>query len=117
MQTHLAGSTAIVKNLPGAGHIIGLNEVFHSKPNGLTLGVFDRGVTLAQVAGEKGIKFDLAQMSWLGSFSSDPRVLVIAARRPIDYIGGEKAQDLIQDALTQPPKLVKLLRKAYGLNE
>ena len=32
MQKHLPGSTIIVKNVPGAGHIIGTNQVYVSKP-------------------------------------------------------------------------------------
>ena len=32
MQKYLPGSKIIVKNRPGAGHIIGCSEIFHSKP-------------------------------------------------------------------------------------
>ena len=76
MQKHLPGSTIIVKNVPGAGHIIGCNEVYHAKPDGLTFGTFNRALPLAQVAGLKGIKFDLAKMTWLGSASSEIYSLV-----------------------------------------
>ena len=58
MQKYLPGSTIIVKNIPGAGHIIGCNAIYHAKPNGLTFGTFNRALALAQVAGLKGIKFD-----------------------------------------------------------
>jgi tripartite-type tricarboxylate transporter receptor subunit TctC len=71
MQKYLPGSTIIVKNMPGAGHIIGCNALYHSKPDGLTFGVFNRALALAQVAGLKGIKFDQGKMSWLGSPCSE----------------------------------------------
>jgi len=51
MEKYLPGSTVIVKNVPGAGHIIGTNEMHHSKPNGLTFATFNRGLFLMQAAG------------------------------------------------------------------
>jgi tripartite-type tricarboxylate transporter receptor subunit TctC len=77
MQKHLPGSTIIVKNAPGAGHIIGTNEIFSAKPDGLTFGTFNRALTLSQIAGLKGIKFDLSKMSWLGSAASSVYSLVM----------------------------------------
>jgi len=71
MQKHLPGSTFIIKNIPGAGHIIGTNAIYRSKPDGLTFGTFNRATGITQVAGLKGVKFDLTKMSWLGSPSSE----------------------------------------------
>jgi tripartite-type tricarboxylate transporter receptor subunit TctC len=71
MQKYLPGSTFIVKNMPGAGHVIGSNAVYKSKPNGLTLGTFNRAVGITQVAGIKGVRFDFPKFSWLGSPSSE----------------------------------------------
>ena len=76
MERALPGSTIIVKNVPGAGHIIGASQIYNSKANGLTIGTFNTGLIYQQVIGRKGIKFDLAKMSWIGKASSDPRVLM-----------------------------------------
>lgn len=83
LQKHLPGSTVIVKNMPGAGHIIGANAIYASKPDGLTIGIFNTGLILNQAIGTEGIKFDLAKMSWVGKAASDPRVIVIGAQSPI----------------------------------
>ncbi len=83
MQRHLPGSTFIVRNMPGAGHLIGANALYASKPDGLTIGTFNTGLIYTQLAGHKGIKFDLKDMSWIGKASTDPRVLVVAAQSPI----------------------------------
>ncbi|NIS61363.1 MAG: hypothetical protein GTO13_11905, partial [Proteobacteria bacterium] len=40
MKKYLPGSTIIVKNIPGAGHIVGVNQLYASKPDGLTFGIF-----------------------------------------------------------------------------
>lgn len=77
MQKHLPGSTVIVKNIPGAGHIIGTNAIYHSKPNGLTFGTFNRATGITQVGGLKGVKFDVTKMSWLGSPSSEVFGLIV----------------------------------------
>ena len=71
MEKYLPGSTIIVKNVPGAGHVIGTNETYMAKPNGLTIGTFNRAVGLTQLVGMKGVKFDFTNFSWLGSPNSE----------------------------------------------
>jgi tripartite-type tricarboxylate transporter receptor subunit TctC len=83
MQRHLPGSTFIVRNVPGAGHIIGVNLIFSANPDGLTIGIINQGLIYSQLAGTKGIKFDLAKLSWIGKAAADPRVFVISTKSPI----------------------------------
>ena len=83
MQKYLPGSTIIVKNVPGAGHVIGANFIYAAKPDGLTFGTFNRALGLTQVAGLKGVKFDLAKMSWLGSASIEPMTFVVGTNSGI----------------------------------
>ena len=78
MQKNLPGSTFVVKNKPGGGHIIGANLIYNSKANGLTIGIFNTGLIYSQVIGKKGIRFDLAKMSWIGKAAADPRVVMAA---------------------------------------
>ncbi|MCH7542188.1 MAG: hypothetical protein IIB65_00945 [Proteobacteria bacterium] len=83
MERALPGSTIIVKNVPGAGHMIGASQIYNSKANGLTIGTFNTGLIYQQVIGRKGIKFDLAKMSWIGKASSDPRVLMASIKSEV----------------------------------
>src|SRR6476619_5668814 len=83
MQRNLPGSTFVVKNMPGAGHIIGTNAIYASKADGLTIGTFNTGLIYNQIINANGVKFDLSKMSWIGKAASDPRVIVIAAQSPI----------------------------------
>src|SRR3972149_3668779 len=74
LRKYLPKSVVIVKNVPGAGHIIGANEVYLSKPNGLTIGMGNyKGLIFTQIAGLPGIKFDLAKYGWLANVSSEPQ--------------------------------------------
>lgn len=83
MQRYLPGSTFVVRNLPGAGHLVGTNTIYASRADGLTLGTFNTGLIYNQLVGLPGVKFDLTKMSWIGKATSEPRVLVIAERSPI----------------------------------
>jgi tripartite-type tricarboxylate transporter receptor subunit TctC len=83
MQKYLPGSTFVVKNVPGAGHLIGANTIYASKPDGLTIGTFTTGLLYNQLVRLDGVQFDLEKMSWIGKASSDPRVLTIGAQVPI----------------------------------
>jgi tripartite-type tricarboxylate transporter receptor subunit TctC len=83
MQKHLPGSTFVLRNVPGAGHLVGANTIYASKPDGLTIGIFNTGLIYNQVLGAQGVKFDLGKMSWVGKAASDPRVITIASQSPI----------------------------------
>jgi len=92
MQKHLPGSTFVVKNVPGAGHLIGTNTIYASKPDGLTIGTFNTGLIYNQLIATDGVKFDLTKMSWIGKAASEPRVFVIAAQSPIKTFADLRAQ-------------------------
>lgn len=83
MGRYLPGSTFVVKNMPGAGNIIGANAIYASKADGTTIGTFNTGLIYNQLVGLKGIRFDLNKMSWIGKAGSEPRVFVISAHSPI----------------------------------
>lgn len=83
MQKYLPGSTFVVKNMPGAGHLIGANAIYASKPDGLTIGTFNTGLIYSQMIGREGVKLDLTKMSWIGKAASEPRSFVISAQSPI----------------------------------
>ena len=83
MQRNLPGSTFIVRNMPGAGHLIGANALYASKPDGLTIGSFSTGLIYNQISKNSKANFDLAKMSWIGKAASEPRVVLIAAQSPV----------------------------------
>src|SRR4051794_18193523 len=83
MQKYLPGSTFIVKNVPGAGHLVGANTLYTSKADGLTIGTFNTGLIYNQLIKAEGVKFDLTKMSWIGKAASEPRVFVVGSQSPI----------------------------------
>jgi tripartite-type tricarboxylate transporter receptor subunit TctC len=83
MQKYLPGSTFVVKNVPGGGHLIGANAIYAARPDGLTIGTFNIGLMYSQLTAQPNIKFDLLQFSWIGKAASDPRVIVVASQSKV----------------------------------
>jgi putative tricarboxylic transport membrane protein len=86
------GAKVLVKNQTGAGGILANNSVYAAKPDGLTLALINAGGSAAgQIAGQKGVRYDLAKFSWLGQVAG--KISVIAVRDSVHDIA--TAKDLI----------------------
>jgi tripartite-type tricarboxylate transporter receptor subunit TctC len=80
MEKHLPGSRFLVKNIPGAGHIIGANTIYASRADGLTVGMFNTGLIYNQLMNLPGVQFDLNKFSWIGKASDEVRVMVVSTK-------------------------------------
>jgi tripartite-type tricarboxylate transporter receptor subunit TctC len=75
--------TVLVQNMPGADSMIAANYVYKiAKPDGLTIGAFNRGLVFAQLLKGEGMKFDLTKFAWIGSAAIESTVLVLRADLP-----------------------------------
>lgn len=74
------GATFVVRNMPGAGGLIGCSYLYATKPNGLTIGTFSVALIYYQLTETHGGRYDLSKMSWIGKASSDSRVVVLSAK-------------------------------------
>lgn len=75
--------TVIVQNMPGANSIIAANHVYvNAKPDGLTIGAFNRNLVLGQLVKVEGVRYDMSRFAWIGSPSSETTVLAIRADLP-----------------------------------
>lgn len=78
MEKYLPGTRFIIRYIPGAGHIVGANTIYVARPDGLTLGTFVTGLIYTQLMEQDGIRFDLREMSWIGSMSEEGRSLTVS---------------------------------------
>ena len=77
MSPHLDNVAIVVRNVPGAGHQVGLGQIYNAPPDGLTIGTFTMGMVYLQIAGRTAGRFDLGRLSWIGKAASEPRLLLI----------------------------------------
>lgn len=80
-----SGAKVNVKNVTGAGSIIGQNELWHSKADGLTI-CFTAVVTglLADLVEAEGIQFDPTKFTYLGRAVVKPRILTVGGKSEIN---------------------------------
>ena len=81
---HIPGKpNVIVQNMPGANSIIAANHVYAvAKPDGLSIGTFNRNLPIAQLTKVDGVKFDMTKFAWVGSAASECTVLAIRTDLP-----------------------------------
>jgi len=81
---HIPGRpTVIVQNMSGANSVIAANHVYNvAKPDGLTIGTFNRNLPIAQLTGVDGVKYDITKFAWIGSAANESTILAIRADLP-----------------------------------
>lgn len=84
IEKHLRAKHVIIRNVPGAGHLVGANTLARSKPDGLTIGTFNAGLIYSQLAGNRSLRFDLRELAWIGKAAGEPRAVVVSERCAID---------------------------------
>ena len=73
----------IVQNMPGANSMIAANHIYNvAKPDGLTIGTFNRNLPIAQLTKVQGVKFDMTKFAWIGSAASESTILAIRTDLP-----------------------------------
>jgi tripartite-type tricarboxylate transporter receptor subunit TctC len=83
LQKYLPGSRVLVRNVPGAGHIVGANTIYAAKPDGLTIGMFNTGLIYDQMIKRPGVMFDLGKFSWIGKAADDTRAVLVSKKSGI----------------------------------
>jgi tripartite-type tricarboxylate transporter receptor subunit TctC len=120
---HIAGRpTVIVQNMPGGNSIIAANHMYNvAKPDGLTIGTFNRNLPIAQLTGVQGVKFDITRFAWIGSAANETTVLAIRADLPYkNFQELRKAKEPVVIGSTGPGAntydFPLLLKDMVGLN-
>ncbi|HET6629645.1 MAG TPA: tripartite tricarboxylate transporter substrate-binding protein [Woeseiaceae bacterium] len=97
LQKYLQVDNVVIRNVPGAGHIVGANTLWRARPNGLTIGTFNAGLIYEQLLGDDALRLDLRKFQWIGKAAGEPRAIVVSKSCPIKSV-----EDLM--AATTPVK-------------
>lgn len=72
-----------IENVPGGGGLVGTNQVYAAKPDGLTIGDTNAGGDVFdQMDQADGYQADVTKMAWIGRPDNDPHVI---ATRDADH--------------------------------
>jgi len=81
---YIPGADVIVRNVTGAGGLIGRNQVYTARPDGLTMGLTTgTGMVFSAWSGLEGVRFDLRKMTHIGRIAYETQVLALSARGPL----------------------------------
>ncbi|MBI4632523.1 MAG: hypothetical protein HY742_01330 [Deltaproteobacteria bacterium] len=120
---HIPGKpTVLVQNMPGASSMITANYVYNmAKPDGLTIGTFNRYLTLSQLLKMDGVRFDLRKYAWVGSAAVEAAVFTIRGDTPyktVEDLRNAKEPVFIGNTgeIDTGSQFVPLLRELLGPN-
>lgn len=103
------GATVVIRNMPGAGGIYGMNHIYTTKPDGLTIAMTDAGaVILSQLIKEEGVRYDFKKFSWLGRIDWSKRMILVGKNSPYHTLKDLEAAKKIKvsvDGKTSRPSL------------
>jgi tripartite-type tricarboxylate transporter receptor subunit TctC len=118
LQKYLPVDNVVIRNVPGAGHIVGASTLWRARPDGLTIGTFNAGLIYGQLLGNEAIRMDLRDFEWIGKAAGEARAIVVskdcaiqsadellAAKEPVKFgsagVGSASHSDmmLLADAL------------------
>jgi len=80
---YLPVQSVVIKNIPGAGQLIGARQLDAAKPDGLTIGTFNTGLIYSQMLDPQALGMDLRRLSWVGKADHEPRVFIVGTNSGI----------------------------------
>lgn len=90
---HSGASGISIENLPGAAGVIGNNEMWSSKPDGLTFSFTALpSVILADLSGNEGVQYKAPEITYLARSSAQPRLFLVG--KPSGLTNAEQLRTL-----------------------
>ncbi|MFH0914405.1 MAG: hypothetical protein V1849_03845, partial [Chloroflexota bacterium] len=115
------GNTMIVRNIPGGGTLLGTNQAYASKLDGLTLAATPSGTSLMWpvLSKDPAVKFDLSKINWLGNIPYAPVGFAVGAKLPYkDMADLQKVSGLKFGSIEGTPSQgLALVIELFGLKD
>src|SRR6266545_2903380 len=86
----------IPQNMAGAGSLRAANFLYNAAPkDGLTIGMFARGLAMQPLLDDQGIQYDARKFNWLGSLGTDVSMVLSWHTRPFKTIDDVRQKEMI----------------------
>jgi len=77
------GATVVVENRPGGGGITALNQLFRSKPDGLSMQMLNgESAIVSQLTRQPGVAYDMSKVSLYGRVLEEPHFMLVNPKLP-----------------------------------
>jgi tripartite-type tricarboxylate transporter receptor subunit TctC len=77
----------VVQNMPGAGSMIAANYVYNLSPkDGTTIGLIQCTLLTANLANQKGVRFDVEKFNWIGNLAAEVPLFISWHTSPVKTI-------------------------------
>lgn len=104
IEKYLPGVRVLVRNVDGAGGMVGTNQLYVSKPDGLTIAIIPGvGLTANEIGGSAVVKYDAMKFTYLGRVNTERRVLIAGMNSKVkDLESLMKSPVPVKQSLTGP---------------
>jgi tripartite-type tricarboxylate transporter receptor subunit TctC len=94
---HIPGNPNVVPSfMPGAGGAVGMNYLYSVAPrDGLAIATPLAAVVVAQVTGERTVKYDVSKMNWIGRTADSTQVLYVWHTVPVRNLDDVKNRKVV----------------------
>jgi tripartite-type tricarboxylate transporter receptor subunit TctC len=93
------GPSFIVKNMPGAGHVLATNFMYNQAPrDGSVIATVGSAIPLHQTLGGQGVRYDARKFNWLGTTGISNQMGLAWHTSDVKSIADAKKRELITGA-------------------
>src|SRR5262249_38745546 len=97
LRQHLPGHPSLIPpNMAGAGSLRAANFLYNAAPrDGLTIGMFARGLAMQPLLDEQGIQYDARKFNWIGSLGTDVSMVLAWHNKPFKTLDDVRRREMI----------------------
>jgi len=94
---HLPAHPSVIpQNMAGAGSLRAANFLYNAASrDGLTIGMFARGLAMQPLLDEQGIQYDARKFNWIGSLGTDVSMVLAWHNKPFKTLDDVRQKEMI----------------------
>lgn len=113
---HIPGNPRVVPSyMPGAGGLLAINNLYNvAAADGLTLATPLTTMIVAQVTGEKAVRYDVSKLNWIGRTTESTQVLYVWHTVDVHSVNDAKKREVTvgSSGINSPSTIIPLIMNA-----